>query len=894
MSIRINQNLVFTGQDALNAINLDDLSYAEGSLIFYCDVGRTDTYIEDGSPSRPYKSAKSAIDAANLVSTMATPCMVSLSPGIYNEDPITIGPYVRVVGSGWISTILKANDLTNHFITMSPATVIRLVNIWGPTTAGKACIFHGDSDPRSATVLEVSISRGSYGVYCNPTVSVGTMLVQNLLFAYGGTITDKFVKAEGFSNIYVSQGICTAPADKVVTGFEVTGANAVLTLISPLFEVSGTTDAIFVDNGANCIVQGGLLAKGNNALHVGNNGASYVRTEGLAINDTIAGFTKDIKIDSAVATVLFGGTCSAQTKLDVTAGATFRAVGMDVTTGSEGGFTLGEHRVGTDPTKMLPMAAYGKAAYLSGLVSGGAVTRNAGPSLVLNVALGSGYVNDGVDPVYVSWSGTTVTIAANKTEYVYVTKAGVVSHSEIQPAYAENIILAQTVANATDIVLLTRDEIEIRHSLSRIQEFFEDVLGPISVSGGIATASATALKIDVSPGEFVIGISERDITGGGNVPFYYVSQDGAGGWTYTASTVIDTAHIDLGSGPVVYPGADHWKKDAWYVVVDDSGETYYCVYGQVAYTDQAAAENGAFPVAPPILQHYGMRGAGIVSHKEDAVLTSVLDVRPMLGQNSPVTAAVAADHDLLLNLGHDTHIQYFTAARALTAHGTYPGAHVTGGDTHTHTGGAGAQIDHTELSNIGTRTHLQLESDIAAKISSTEKGAALGVASLNASTKVVEDPANATATPTAGKIPIADGSGKLDGWVNLPVFGKDYQSSVDVSRTTITGTTAFQNKLTLTTPALTGTYRIGWQSVVDLSVVNQNVELQLYNNTDTAVVGVVQIYRPGHASSRMWGGGSAEIVFTGVAKTFYVQFRTASAGATAGCADARIEIWRVS
>jgi hypothetical protein len=29
----------------------------------------------------------------------------------------------------------------------------------------------------------------------------------------------------------------------------------------------------------------------------------------------------------------------------------------------------------------------------------------------------------------------------------------------------------------------------------------------------------------------------------------------------------------------------------------------------------------------------------------------------------------------------------------------------------------------------------------------------------------VQNPANATATPTGGKIPIADGSGKLDGWI---------------------------------------------------------------------------------------------------------------------------------
>jgi len=45
-------------------------------------------------------------------------------------------------------------------------------------------------------------------------------------------------------------------------------------------------------------------------------------------------------------------------------------------------------------------------------------------------------------------------------------------------------------------------------------------------------------------------------------------------------------------------------------------------------------------------------------------------------------------------------------------------------------------------------------------------GVANGVASLDGSSKVVQDPANATATPTASKIPIAESSGKLDGWIS--------------------------------------------------------------------------------------------------------------------------------
>jgi hypothetical protein len=54
----------------------------------------------------------------------------------------------------------------------------------------------------------------------------------------------------------------------------------------------------------------------------------------------------------------------------------------------------------------------------------------------------------------------------------------------------------------------------------------------------------------------------------------------------------------------------------------------------------------------------------------------------------------------------------------------------------------------------------------ATKLNASEKAAASGVASLDGSSLVVQNPANATATPTASKIPIADGSGDLDaGWV---------------------------------------------------------------------------------------------------------------------------------
>ena len=98
---------------------------------------------------------------------------------------------------------------------------------------------------------------------------------------------------------------------------------------------------------------------------------------------------------------------------------------------------------------------------------------------------------------------------------------------------------------------------------------------------------------------------------------------------------------------------------------------------------------------------------------------------------------------------------------------------VTNGDSHDHVGGDGAQINHTGLSNIGTNTHAQLDTFVSSK------AAASGLASLDGSSKVVQDPANATATPTASKIPIADGSGTLNSWISV---GSMYVQPSDFTR----------------------------------------------------------------------------------------------------------------
>ena len=124
------------------------------------------------------------------------------------------------------------------------------------------------------------------------------------------------------------------------------------------------------------------------------------------------------------------------------------------------------------------------------------------------------------------------------------------------------------------------------------------------------------------------------------------------------------------------------------------------------------------------------------------------------------------------------------------------------------------------------------------------------------------------------------------------VFGNDYQTAISLNRET-TGSTTFQNKVALTTGTLTGTYRVGWTSVIDVSNSTQDsVEARLLNVTDSIILGVVQRMEPKDTDNKAMAGGFAEVTFTGSAKTFRIEWREQD-GATAGIQDARIEIWRL-
>lgn len=140
---------------------------------------------------------------------------------------------------------------------------------------------------------------------------------------------------------------------------------------------------------------------------------------------------------------------------------------------------------------------------------------------------------------------------------------------------------------------------------------------------------------------------------------------------------------------------------------------------------------------------------------------------------------------------------------------------------------------------------------------------------------------------------VADaGGGVADITAVPPVFGSDYQRAESLARSTTTSTT-FQDKLTVVTPTLTGTYRIAWMAVVDQINIQDSVEARLYEGTAGAVIGATQRLEPKDPDNREYVGGIALEVYSSESREYVIQYRQQD-GSTAGIQNAVFEMWRTS
>ncbi len=603
--------------------------------------------VEIGKSRKQFTSIKDAIDSITDNSN-TKPYIIKVYPGVYNESPFTMKTNVGIEGTSFYNTIIQTNDNTNHFITGVARSYIRNASIDGPTNTNKAAFYYTGTGSTPFILQDILIRKGYYGIWAN-SVATGNIHIINVTNWYVGTAMHTFARAtdHGIISAMNSGFMCGAP-DAITKGFEVDGANAEIYLDVCYFRNTPSTKTIvgiYIDNGGHAKIVANTFSSGTYAIQIGPSlgngiGGTVYSSACVIRNDDTYYFTKDIKIDNALASMDYNGIAS-RTKLDIVAGATFTGSFNDVTSGSEGTVNLGELYLG-DLNNQLPLRDYGYTTYLTGQKTGGEVTTTGG--LGIHVANGSGFINTSptVNAVKsIAWLDANLNITTNTREWIYINSVGTVQKSNVEPDENINIVLAVAYANATDVIFLQAYTRKLQHIIGKSEEFVENIVGPIWVDGeglDVIENVITPLRLDVSSGEYFLIFEEILPTGSSPITFTYWYQNGSGGWnTVPSSTTIDVTNYDNGSGILVAMTNGKYRKDTLYVTVNNNPSTtqYHIVYGQTQFDTQELAENGTNPTPPNFFTLYSLKLAGVIVQKSTTNINKILDIKPIAHYTPP-------------------------------------------------------------------------------------------------------------------------------------------------------------------------------------------------------------------------------------------------------------------
>lgn len=615
--------------------------------------------------------AKSGGDFTSVAAAIASitdassskPYVIRIEPGVYTEPPFAMKQWVSVMGSeSPYGVELITNDNNAHFITGNQNCSLSGVTITGPTGTGFACIRLNTGSTTSPFILESTfIKVGYYGVLVDGAyLLIATRVLNNYS---GSAIQNLFRVTSGGDLVAFLSGCTSGPLGACAVTFYCEGSTSRLTLDACFSR--GGTKGIYLDDGCTARIAGMGIDVATTCIEIGTLGTgTHIEASACVLQHST---TNHIVVGSATGNVFFSG-IGAVSKMSVASGATFVSTLTDEVDGAL--TVLGEMKLGDSQGNLIALSQYAKDVFCTGRVSGGAVTTGTGNTV--NVAAGVGYINNGTEVNRIAWSSaTSVALAANAHNYVYINGSGTAMSSTSVPDMNLNIVLASVRTSGSAPIGIAAHYVLLGQHVPTAHTYFNSVIGPVFVSGCGTSKNATALQIDIDAGSYYVYDNLISSSGGTAVTFVYWYRDGGSGWTIvTGQTTIDDQNYDDGTGTLAAIPAGKYKKDISYITVGGDGTTFHVVYGQELFDAQDLAENGNNPTPPQFLSESGLRSGGIVVLKNAGVIASVIDARPIAAATISAGGGGGGvtDHGALTGLLDDDHSQYLpvSGVRAMT------------------------------------------------------------------------------------------------------------------------------------------------------------------------------------------------------------------------------------
>ncbi len=614
----------------------------------------TNVVIVSQTPSVGQFSTVVAALASITTNSSTNPFCILINPGVYTESQIIMKSFVCITArSPQTVTLVPSNSNQAFIIGADNSSLVDLV-FFGSTGGSGISVKYSSSSPSSALLLQNCIfGDATTLVYINGNASNETILIMedcititDVNFTTGikvdstGGIRSRVVATDCFIN--------TGHSISTPTDFLLISGDAAKVFLDSSFFIgpfsSPAGNGIHLSDGADVTILACNFINMAKCIWIENSGvAPAIAISGVHTDSNII----DVQVDHLTATGSIEGAFDPE--LSIISSPFVSIFFLEPTGGVSftGRLSIGD--TFNDRTDVTDLILQGPTM---GLYTGGDLSSGGG--FVVDVTAGTGYLSTGVPASFITWSNTSITLSANVSVYIYFDNTSTLIANNVFPNTQNIILLGRVVTNSSTISLIDDSPVDASHVGNLQDNFLRFALGSVFQYGCLVTENTTPLHLDVTSGSYFFSTSNFLPSAGTNITFIKYYSNGAGGWTTSSASAVDTSSYDNGSGTLASIPSNNYTKASLYINGEGTNKVYSYVYGQAVYTTLVGAQSAPIPLPPSFFIDGVVLIAGIIVKQGTTSIVSgggqLVDERPRIGFSAPAALTTGTVSSVALSL----------------------------------------------------------------------------------------------------------------------------------------------------------------------------------------------------------------------------------------------------